>query len=165
MRAGYNVAPQQFRGFKLKPKYYLSRFLLNIMVFLSIFFICMLGNKRRIQHYIKSHLGPYFMHPLSHVCPLDFTVGKIARCKCTFFDKWCSSWILCFEIIHFSQIFCDFGESFTVVDTNGEQPVSNMISSVSKVIVLCCALMTQFLFLIIFTAFVQSLEFLKKVLK
>ncbi|CAH3177011.1 unnamed protein product, partial [Porites evermanni] len=32
----------------------------------------------------------------------------------------------------FGQIFCDFGESFTVVDTNGEQPVSNMISSVSK---------------------------------
>ena len=52
-----------------------------------------------------------------------------------------------------------------MVDTNGEQPVSNMISSVSKVIVLCCALMTQFLFLIIFTGFVQSLEFLKKVLK
>ena len=38
-----------------------------------------------------------------------------------------------FKIIHFSQIFCDFGESFTVVDTNGEQPISNMISSVSKV--------------------------------
>ncbi|RMX55708.1 hypothetical protein pdam_00019099 [Pocillopora damicornis] len=32
----------------------------------------------------------------------------------------------------FGQIFCDFGESFTVVDTNGEQPISNMISSVSK---------------------------------
>ncbi|EDO33332.1 predicted protein [Nematostella vectensis] len=32
----------------------------------------------------------------------------------------------------FGQIFCDFGESFTVVDTNGEQPVSNMISAVSK---------------------------------
>ena len=37
------------------------------MVFLSIFFICMLGNKRRIQHYIKSHLGPYFMCPLTSV--------------------------------------------------------------------------------------------------
>lgn len=32
----------------------------------------------------------------------------------------------------FGQIFCDFGESFTVVDTNGEQPISNMISSVTK---------------------------------
>lgn len=32
----------------------------------------------------------------------------------------------------FGQIFCDFGENFTVVDTNGEQPISNMISSVSK---------------------------------
>ncbi|XP_015770174.1 PREDICTED: LOW QUALITY PROTEIN: ubiquitin-like modifier-activating enzyme 1 [Acropora digitifera] len=32
----------------------------------------------------------------------------------------------------FGQIFCDFGESFTVVDTNGEEPTSNMISSVSK---------------------------------
>lgn len=48
--------------------------------------------------------------------------------------------MLCFEIIHFSQIFCDFGESFTVVDTNGEQPVSNMISSVSKV---CMVLYTD----------------------
>ncbi|KAK3736400.1 hypothetical protein QZH41_017900 [Actinostola sp. cb2023] len=32
----------------------------------------------------------------------------------------------------FGQIFCDFGESFSVVDTNGEQPGSNMISSVTK---------------------------------
>ncbi|KAJ7390880.1 E1 ubiquitin-activating protein [Desmophyllum pertusum] len=32
----------------------------------------------------------------------------------------------------FGQIFCDFGESFSVVDTNGEQPISNMISSVTK---------------------------------
>ncbi|XP_066591841.1 ubiquitin-like modifier-activating enzyme 1 [Prorops nasuta] len=32
----------------------------------------------------------------------------------------------------FSQVFCDFGESFTVVDTNGEPPVSAMIASISK---------------------------------
>ncbi|XP_064473449.1 ubiquitin-like modifier-activating enzyme 1 isoform X2 [Ornithodoros turicata] len=32
----------------------------------------------------------------------------------------------------FGQIFCDFGESFRVVDTNGEQPVSTMIASISK---------------------------------
>jgi len=38
-----------------------------------------------------------------------------------------------FNFLAFSQIFCDFGESFTVVDTNGEQPISNMISSVTKV--------------------------------
>lgn len=37
------------------------------------------------------------------------------------------------QFIFFSQIFCDFGEGFTVVDTNGEQPISNMISSVTKV--------------------------------
>ena len=37
------------------------------MVFLSVSFICMLGNKRRIQHYIKSRLGPYFMRPLTSV--------------------------------------------------------------------------------------------------
>ena len=38
-----------------------------------------------------------------------------------------------FNFLAFSQIFCDFGEAFTVVDTNGEQPISNMISSVTKV--------------------------------
>lgn len=32
----------------------------------------------------------------------------------------------------FSQVFCDFGQSFTVVDTNGEPPVSAMIASISK---------------------------------
>lgn len=37
------------------------------------------------------------------------------------------------DFVLFSQIFCDFGESFSVVDTNGEEPISNMISSVTKV--------------------------------
>lgn len=32
----------------------------------------------------------------------------------------------------FGQIFCDFGETFRVVDTNGEQPVSVMVASISK---------------------------------
>ncbi|XP_013411882.1 ubiquitin-like modifier-activating enzyme 1 [Lingula anatina] len=32
----------------------------------------------------------------------------------------------------FGQIFCDFGEQFVVSDTNGEQPVSNMISAITK---------------------------------
>uniref|UniRef100_G3MM20 E1 ubiquitin-activating enzyme n=1 Tax=Amblyomma maculatum TaxID=34609 RepID=G3MM20_AMBMU len=32
----------------------------------------------------------------------------------------------------FGQIFCDFGENFRVVDTNGEQPISVMIASISK---------------------------------
>lgn len=32
----------------------------------------------------------------------------------------------------FSQVFCDFGEKFTVVDTNGEPPVSAMVASVSR---------------------------------
>lgn len=32
----------------------------------------------------------------------------------------------------FGQIFCDFGDTFRVVDTNGEPPVSTMIASVSK---------------------------------
>lgn len=32
----------------------------------------------------------------------------------------------------FSQIFCDFGESFVVTDTNGENPVSAMIASVTN---------------------------------
>lgn len=32
----------------------------------------------------------------------------------------------------FSQVFCDFGDAFTVVDTNGEPPVSAMVASISK---------------------------------
>ncbi|XP_012275045.1 ubiquitin-like modifier-activating enzyme 1 [Orussus abietinus] len=32
----------------------------------------------------------------------------------------------------FSQVFCDFGEAFVVVDTNGEPPVSAMIASISR---------------------------------
>ncbi|KAG8325121.1 E1 ubiquitin-activating protein [Homalodisca vitripennis] len=32
----------------------------------------------------------------------------------------------------FAQVFCDFGEGFRVVDTNGENPVSAMVASVSK---------------------------------
>ncbi|XP_056641048.1 ubiquitin-like modifier-activating enzyme 1 isoform X1 [Diorhabda sublineata] len=32
----------------------------------------------------------------------------------------------------FSQIFCDFGSSFTVVDVNGESPVSAMIADISS---------------------------------
>lgn len=32
----------------------------------------------------------------------------------------------------FGQLFCDFGKEFTVYDTNGEQPISNMIAAVTK---------------------------------
>lgn len=32
----------------------------------------------------------------------------------------------------FAQVFCDFGKEFTVVDVNGEQPVSAMIASISR---------------------------------
>ncbi|CAL7947644.1 unnamed protein product [Xylocopa violacea] len=32
----------------------------------------------------------------------------------------------------FSQVFCDFGEKFTVVDTNGEPPATAMVASISK---------------------------------
>uniref|UniRef100_A0A1W7R9A6 E1 ubiquitin-activating enzyme n=1 Tax=Hadrurus spadix TaxID=141984 RepID=A0A1W7R9A6_9SCOR len=32
----------------------------------------------------------------------------------------------------FGQIFCDFGENFTVIDANGEQPVSAMVASISR---------------------------------
>ena len=33
----------------------------------------------------------------------------------------------------FGQIFCDFGEEFNVIDTNGEEPMSVMLAAVSKV--------------------------------
>lgn len=32
----------------------------------------------------------------------------------------------------FGQLFCDFGADFIVSDTNGEQPISNMVASVTK---------------------------------
>lgn len=32
----------------------------------------------------------------------------------------------------FAQVFCDFGEEFTVTDTNGENPVSAMIAGITK---------------------------------
>jgi len=32
----------------------------------------------------------------------------------------------------FGQVFCDFGEGFQVIDTNGEAPISNMVASVTK---------------------------------
>lgn len=33
----------------------------------------------------------------------------------------------------FGQIFVDFGDEFTVVDTNGEQPAQFMVSNIEKV--------------------------------
>ena len=68
---------------------------------------------------------PYLLLVLNYV-KYNITIFKmhfvLVMVKCQFLSHF-----------YFSQIFCDFGESFTVVDTNGEQPISNMISSVSKV--------------------------------
>ena len=33
----------------------------------------------------------------------------------------------------FATMFCDFGDDFTVYDSNGEQPVNRMVSSISSV--------------------------------
>lgn len=35
---------------------------------------------------------------------------------------------------HFRQLFCDFGDDMVVTDTNGEQPLSAMVSMVTKVL-------------------------------
>ena len=32
----------------------------------------------------------------------------------------------------FGAVFCDFGDAFTVYDTNGEEPLSAMVSSISQ---------------------------------
>ena len=37
-------------------------------------------------------------------------------------------------LFFFSQIFCDFGESFVVSDVDGEQPTSVLVSAITKVI-------------------------------
>jgi len=36
---------------------------------------------------------------------------------------------------NFSQIFCDFGKDFQVVDTNGENPLTQVVTEISHV---CC---------------------------
>ena len=33
----------------------------------------------------------------------------------------------------FRQVFCDFGESFVVTDPDGEQPLSVLVSSITRV--------------------------------
>ena len=33
----------------------------------------------------------------------------------------------------FGQVFCDFGDDFTVIDVNGEEPLTSMISAITKV--------------------------------
>ena len=38
-----------------------------------------------------------------------------------------------FDIFYCRQIFCDFGEKFLVSDVTGEQPLSVMISAITKV--------------------------------
>ena len=40
--------------------------------------------------------------------------------------------IFCFHFF-FRQIFCDFGDSFVVTDTDGEQPVSVLVSAITRV--------------------------------
>ena len=36
-------------------------------------------------------------------------------------------------IIMYRQIFCDFGDEFTVVDANDAEPASSLIANISKV--------------------------------
>jgi hypothetical protein len=40
-----------------------------------------------------------------------------------------------FYLFIFSEVFCDFGQSFWVNDSDGEQPVSNMLASITKVFI------------------------------
>ena len=80
-----------------------------------------------MRHESNAHklYRPYLLLVLNYV-KYNLTIFKLhfvlVMMKCQFLFHF-----------YFSQIFCDFGENFTVVDTNGEQPISNMISSVSKV--------------------------------
>lgn len=47
-------------------------------------------------------------------------------------------WFIC------SQLFCDFGEEFEVLDQDGEMPASAMIQSVSKVIASICFMLLAY---------------------
>lgn len=55
-------------------------------------------------------------------------------------DKWCHahSVALCVAQTNgvFGYIFNDFGNSFVVLDTNGEPPATAMVTSVSQVIII-----------------------------
>lgn len=52
------------------------------------------------------------------------------------FGDFCHSHKICFIVVDtkglFGQLFCDFGDGFNVLDTNGEQPISNMIAAITK---------------------------------
>lgn len=41
--------------------------------------------------------------------------------------------VYCVSLLPHSQLFCDFGDEMIVTDTNGEQPLSAMVSMVTKV--------------------------------
>jgi len=58
-------------------------------------------------------LGKLFGYLLSYSCFLDHNL----------------IYVLCL----IRQLFCDFGEEMLVFDTNGEQPLSAMISMITKV--------------------------------
>ena len=37
------------------------------------------------------------------------------------------------KFVFFRELFCDFGESFVINDVDGEEPISNMVASITKV--------------------------------
>lgn len=45
----------------------------------------------------------------------------------------------------FGQIFCDFGDNFEVVDTNGETPVSAMVAGITKEVIQQADITTNYL--------------------
>lgn len=57
------------------------------------------------------------------------TVSETIGC-----DQHCSEWWVWTYLLIYSQLFCDFGEEFEVLDSDGEMPVSTMIQSITKVI-------------------------------
>lgn len=37
------------------------------------------------------------------------------------------------KFVFFRELFCDFGESFVINDVDGEEPITNMVASITKV--------------------------------
>ena len=64
-----------------------------------------------------------------HVCTIHHVVYIIIMYY-TSFSQHC---LVFFFFFCFRQIFCDFGDSFIVSDTDGEQPISVLISSITRV--------------------------------
>lgn len=83
-------------------------------------------------HIVCLHLS---LHDISAVVsPVMYQVGS-AHIQCTLKDALGLVWASDISplVPFYRQLFCDFGEEMVLTDSNGEQPLSAMVSMVTKV--------------------------------